>query len=185
MSTKKAKSSNGQIFDIASKRLKLKRREKIVLQRLLGFLVRNNKPFPYSNESLSFKTGYSRSSVFESINLLEKLRLIVRTGYTNQVKFFPGTILLKIITLVQNHPKYVQVKKPTLVQKLDEFEQTSPVSGYNKTYISLKLKEKGPFIFISNQATGFQVQEIVWHINANVQMPDNLKMLFKLDAKQT
>lgn len=141
MSTKKAKTFNSQVYSITCKRLKLKRREKIIFYRLLGFLIRNDKPFPYSANSLSDLTGYSRSSVFESFNLLEKLRLIDRIGFTNRVKYTKGSILTRICTLVQNRINKELVNKYTLVQKLDESAPTSPETGYKKTSSSLKRKE--------------------------------------------
>lgn len=97
---KKAKSFNGLVFEIASHRLNLKRREKIVFQRLLGFLIRNDKPFPYSRKALSQLTGYSHRSLDESLNCLERLRLINRIGYTNRVRFVKGVILQRICSLI-------------------------------------------------------------------------------------
>jgi hypothetical protein len=144
MSIKKAKSFNSQVFTLVCNRLKLHRREKTIFYRLLGFLLRNDKPFPYSAKSLSEVTGYSRSSIFESLNLLEKYRLIKRIGYTNQCKFTKGSILKRICTLVQNRINNEQTKSCTLVQFLDELIPTSPVSGYKKTSLSLKHKEKAP-----------------------------------------
>jgi hypothetical protein len=141
MSAKKTKSHNGQVYEIAYKRLKLKRREKIILQRLLGFLLRNDKPFPFSRKALSELTGYSKSSIDESLNILEKYRLIKRIGFTNRVKFMKGTILVKICTLAQNRINKIQHNKYTLAQKLGESFPTSPVSGYKKTSSSLKRKE--------------------------------------------
>ncbi len=126
---------------MACTRLKLKRREKIIFYRLLGFLIRNDKPFPYSIKALKDVTGYSRASLFECLNLLEKCRLIARAGYTNQTKFIKGSILIRICSLVQKRININLNKMPTLVQKLDELPSTSPVSGYHKTSSSLKHKE--------------------------------------------
>lgn len=126
---------------MACKRLKLKRREKTVFYRLLGFLIRNDKPFPYSVNSLGELVGYSRRSIFECFNVLEKLRLITRVGYTNQVKFIKGSILIRICSLVQIRIKYVQIKNKSLVQKLQESSLTSAETAYKKTSSSLKLKE--------------------------------------------
>ena len=145
MGIKKAKSHNGQVYQIAYKKLKLKRREKIILQRLLGLLLRNDKPFPFSRKALSELTGYSKSSIDESLNILEKYRLIERIGFTNRVKFIKGSILIKICTLAQNRINNIQSNKCTLAQNLGELDQTSPVSGIQKTSSSLKHKEREIF----------------------------------------
>jgi DNA-binding transcriptional regulator GbsR (MarR family) len=142
MSSHKSKTTNSQIFSMTSTRLRLKRREKIIFYRLLGFLIRNDKPFPYSTKSLSELTGYSRSSVYECLNELENLRLIKRVGFTNQVRFIKGSILNKICSLVQIRINNNLDKNQTLVQKSDEIKPTSPETGYKKTSSSLKLKNK-------------------------------------------
>ncbi len=143
MLNKKAKSYNSQIFTIAYNRLKLKRREKTIFYRLLGFLIRNDKPFPYSVKSLAELTGYSRRSIFESFNTLESLRLIERIGYTNQVKYIKGRILNRICSLVQKRIDNIQNKNDTLVQNPHELASTSAETAYKKTSSSLKRKEKG------------------------------------------
>jgi predicted transcriptional regulator len=160
-SAKGLKSFNSQVYSIACNRLKLKRREKVIFFRLLGFLIRNNKPFPYSSKSLSENTGYSESSIYESLNDLEKLRLIERIGFTSQVKFCKGQILKRICSLVQKRINIALHKNDTLVQKLEKITQTSPVSGYKKTSSSLKHKEKG---FIFNP----EYQEYVGRLKSNI-----------------
>lgn len=175
MSNLKAKSFSSQVYSLSCSKLNLKRREKIVFFRLLGFLIRNDKPFPYSTQSLADRTGYARSSIFESINLLEHLRLIERIGCTNQVKFQKGRILTRICSLVQNRIKVAQYKSstlvqnctytnlyknPTLVQKLDELAPTSPETGYKRTYnLEHKHKPHDP-----------QYQEYVGRIKADIQL---------------
>lgn len=119
MAIKKSKSINSRVFSLACNKLNLKRREKIIFYRLLGFLIRNDKPFPYSIKSLSAITGYSRSSIFESINLLENLRIISRRGLTNNVKFSKGSMMTRMCSLVQKRIKIELDKDLTLVQKLD------------------------------------------------------------------
>lgn len=163
MSAKKPKSLNSQLFTFICNRLKLKRREKTIFYRLLGFLIRNNKSFPYSIKSLSELTGYSESSVYESLNTLESLRLIKREGYTSRVKFNRGTILSKSLALVQNRTKRNLIKTRTLVQNLEKIAPASPVSGYNKTSSFLKHKEKGSL-------TTEELQEISWYLK-NPQFP--------------
>lgn len=138
MGNKKAKTFNSQVYELANKRLNLKRREKIIFYRLLGFLIRNDKPFPFSVKSMSELTGYSRASIFESFNLLEKFRLIERVGFTTRVKYTKGSILRRICTLVQNRKNNEPTEKRTLVQKVDKIIATSPETGYNKTLRSLK-----------------------------------------------
>lgn len=142
MPIKKPESALSQIQKIIFYRLKLKRREKIIFFKLMGFLFRNDKPFPYSIKKLAFNTGYSESSVYESLNTLEKLRLIERIGYTCRVKYQKGSIMRRVCTLVQNRPKYVLIKSSTLVQKLEELAPTSPETGYKRTSLSLEHKDK-------------------------------------------
>ncbi len=155
MSLKKAKtpkSFNSQVFTLACNRLKLKRREKTIFYRLLGFLIRNERPFPYSINALVEVTGYARRTIFESLSVLIKYRLIDRVGYTSRIKFAKGPILNRICTLVRNRIKN-KLKSPddleeinTLVQKPHEFFSASADFAPNKTSSSLKRKE-GEFFF--------------------------------------
>lgn len=151
------KSFNGLVYKKAYTRLKLKRREKVILQRLLGFLIRNDKPFPFPITTLAELSGYSRSSVFEALNTLEKLRLIERIGFTDTLRFRKGRILVRICSLVQNSININLYKNIPLVQKLDELASTSPETGYKKTSSSLKHKER----FFSQE----EMQEINWYKN--------------------
>lgn len=158
MSFKNSKSFNSRAYDLACKRLKLKRRDKIIFFRLLGFLIRSDKPFSYSVDKIAERTGYARASVFESLNTLEKLRLIERIGHTSRLKFCKGRLMNRICSLVQKRINIELCKKPTLVQncinndlnknytlvqKLDELAPASPETGYNRTSLSLEHKEKG------------------------------------------
>jgi hypothetical protein len=145
MATKKAKTFNSQVYSIACNRLKLKRREKIIFFRLLGFLIRNDKPFPYSVKSLSDLTGYKRRSIFECMNALEHLRLITRIGYTTGVRYTKGIILIRICSLVQNRINRLQINNCPLVQKLHETASASAETAYKKTSSSLKRKDKDYF----------------------------------------
>jgi hypothetical protein len=174
VSSKNSKSFNGHVYDISYKRLKLKRREKIILQRLLGFLIRNDKPFPFSRKSLSELTGYSKSSLDEALNLLETYRLIQRIGCTNGVKFIKGSILIKICSLAQIRINKVLVNNCTLAQKLGELDPISPVSGNIKTSSSLKHKEKG---FLSQE----DLQQIAWYEkNPQMKIDEKDKWLFEM-----
>jgi hypothetical protein len=170
MSAKSTKSFNGTVFEIAYKRLKLKRREKIIFQRLLGFLIRNDLPFSYGRKAMSELTGYSCSSIDEALNRLETLRLIKRVGFTNRAKFVPGTILNKIFTLAQNRIKNYLVNKCTLPQKLGKYGSTTPETGNKKTSSSLKRKEHG-----SNEPSLEDRQNYVWYMHhPQFQLPDEL-----------
>lgn len=124
---------------------------------------------------MSEVTLYSRSSIFESINILESHKIIERIGYTNTVKYCKGIELINICSLVQNSINNNLKESCSLVQKLDELGLTSPVSGYKKTSLSLKLKEKG---FTSKNSTSKtkrqkinpEYQEYVGRINADISL---------------
>ena len=120
------KSFNSQVYTMACNRLKLNRREKTIFYRLLGFLLRNDKPFPYSTGSLSDVTGYSRSSIFESFNLLEKLRLIQRIGIGKARKFSKGSILKRICSLIHSriiHSENFFNREEILKKRRNEFSK--------------------------------------------------------------
>jgi len=138
---KDKKSYNTQVYELVCKRLKLKRREKILFFKFLGFLLRNDKPFPYTIEKLELNSGYKKSSVFESINLLEKMGLIERIGFTRRVRYSKGLKLVKFCTLVQNRIKNTLNNNCTLLQKLEELSSITPETGYQNTSFSLKHKE--------------------------------------------
>jgi hypothetical protein len=173
MATKKAKSFNHQIFQKAYNRLHLSPTERIILYRLLGFLIRNNKPFPYSAVKLAELTGFSLRTIFNTLNALEKYRLINRHGLGKNRRFSAGSILIKIFTTVQN----AMYRNSTTVQLVHQKSTNRATGAYIKTSLSLKHKEKG-FVFISDQATPEQVQNIIWHLN-NLQfkMPEYLQDL--------
>jgi|GEM_PF-5263240 hypothetical protein len=142
MSTyKTTKSLNGLVFEIAYKRLKLSGVERSVFYKLLGFLIRNDKPFPYSAMKLSEITGFHRTTVFDALNKLEKYRLIERIGLTSNRKFKRGRILSRILTLVGNRIKREQYKSSTLVGVPYQKLNTSRGGLYKKTSLSLKHKE--------------------------------------------
>lgn len=102
MSTKKARSFNSYAHHFAKVGLSLSRRDNLVFYKLLGFLLRNDKPFPYSNEKLAEQTLYKISSVKEALNNLEQLGLIIRTGITYRRRFSKGLTLVNIC----NHSQY-------------------------------------------------------------------------------
>ncbi len=127
--TSTSKSYNTQVFNYIKKTYNLKRRDAAIFYKLLGFLLRNDKPFPYSLAALAENSMYSQSSVYEALNNLEKLGLIQRIGFTCNVKYKRGTDMSKCCTLVQNsiiteldllHNNSTLVQKPEeLVQILD------------------------------------------------------------------
>jgi predicted transcriptional regulator len=143
MSNLKAKSFQSQVSNLINLKLPIKRRENTVLFKLLGFLLRNDSPFPYSIESLSKNTFYSRSSIFEALNLLEKYRLIERVGFTNRTKFQKGTLLKRMCRLIQQRIDKEESKNNTLVQKPDKINRTSPETGYQRPSSFIKHTNKG------------------------------------------
>lgn len=99
MSIKKSTPSfNSIVHSLAKNGYKLSRRDNLIFYKLLGFLIRNDKPFPYSNEKLSEQTLYKITAVKESLNNLEKLGLIIRTGFSYKRRFSKGSVLVNICT---------------------------------------------------------------------------------------
>jgi hypothetical protein len=134
MSKLNAKSFLSKVYNLSCSKLKLKRREKIIFFRLLGFLIRNDKPFPYSTDSMAQNTGYDRRSIFRALNELERLRLIERLGFTNQVKFKKGRILIRICSLVTKSINIELNKSSTLVTPCHKLPPTSDTMSYKRTY---------------------------------------------------
>lgn len=99
---KQQKTFNSQVYTMVCNRLKLKRREKTIFYRILGFLLRNDKPFPYSTGSLSDVTGYDKRSIYPCFNELERLRLIQRIGTGKARRFSKGSILKRICSLINS-----------------------------------------------------------------------------------
>ena len=142
MSDNKQTSFNHQVYQKAYKRLSLSSTNRIIFQRLLGFLIRNDKPFPYSAVSLAELTGFSLRTIFSSLNDLERFRLIERIGEGKNRRFIAGTILKKIFTTVQNRAKINLSKDSTTVQLVHQKSNNRATGAYRKTSISLKLKEE-------------------------------------------
>lgn len=149
--TKNQKSFNGQVYEKAYKRLNLSPTQRIIFQRLLGFLIRNNKPFPFAATTLSELTGFSLRTIFNCLNDLENLRLIKRNGLGKNRRFSRGSILNKIFTTVQNRIKINLNKDPTTVQLTTQKLYNRAGGAYIKTSSSLKRKE-GDFFSIDPQA---------------------------------
>ena len=142
MSEKKQTSFNHQVYQKAYKHLNLSSTNRIIFQRLLGFLIRNEKPFPYTAVSLAELTGFSLRTIFNSLNDLEKFRLISRIGEGKNRRFFRGSILNKIFTTVQNRTKTLQDNYLTTVQLVHQKSTNRATGAYRKTSLSLKLKEE-------------------------------------------
>lgn len=142
MSIQSSKSFNHQVYEKSYQRLKLSPPQRAVIQRLLGFLIRNDKPFPYSAVKMAELTGYSLRTVFCSLNELEKLRLIIRYGMGKNRRFGRGSILNKIFTTVQNRSKIKLEENATTVQLSHQNLTNRAGAAYKKTSLSLKRKEK-------------------------------------------
>jgi hypothetical protein len=136
------KSLNGLVFEIAYKRLKLSPTERSVFQRLLGFLIRNDKPFPYSNIALATITGFDKRTILRVLDKLEKYRLIERIGFTTYRKFKRGRMLNKILSLATSRLKNILNKSSTLATLCRKNLNTSDIRSPNKTSLSLKHKEE-------------------------------------------
>lgn len=145
MRIKKAKSFNHQVYEKAYKRLNLTSTERNIFQRLLGFLIRNDKPFPFSSVSMSELTGFNKRTIFRGLNKLEKLRLIERIGMGKNRKFIRGSILSKILTTVTNRNKINLNNNSTTATLCHKNLNNRDTVSYNKTSSSLKLKEEGFF----------------------------------------
>lgn len=162
MSIKNTKSFNGQVFEKTYQRLNLTSTQRIIFQRLLGFLIRNmrnDNPFYYSAVKMAEITGFSIRTVFNALNDLERYRIIKRNGLGKNRRFSQGSILNKIFTTVQNRTKVNQYKNLTTVQ-LDHQNLVNRATGaYSKTSFSLK-------------HMGFsqtELQQIAWY-NKNPQL---------------
>lgn len=139
MASKKAKSFNAQVFEKTYQRLNLSPTERIIFFRLLGFLIRNKKPFPYSAVTLSELTGFDKRTVFRALNKLEKYRLILRFGLGKNRRFCKGSILNKILTTVTNR----MIKDLSTATLCHQNSTNRDTVSYSKTSLSLKLKEEG------------------------------------------
>lgn len=138
MANKKEMSFNGQVFEKAYKRLNLSPTQRVIFQRLLGFLIRNDKPFPFSAVKMAELTGFSLRTIFNVLNELETYRLIKRHGLGKNRKFSAGTILNKIFTTVQNRKNKAQNKNKTTVQPMQQNSNNRATGAYIKTLRSLK-----------------------------------------------
>lgn len=138
MSVKSKNSFNHDVFKKSYVRLNLSSTNRIIYQRLLGFLLRNDRPFPYSAVKMAEITGFSLRTIFNSLNDLERYRLIERIGQGKNRRFKRGSILNKIISTVQNRAKTNQYKKSTTVQLVHQKSINRATGAYNKTSSFLK-----------------------------------------------
>lgn len=137
-----SKSFNHQVFVKSYKRIKLSAAQRSVFQRLLGFLIRNDKPFPFSAIKMAELTGYDKRTIFRCLDRLEYCRLIKRHGMGVNRKFSPGSILIKIKTTVTNRAKQFQVNNSTTATLCHKNLNNRDIVSYSKTYSSLKHKDK-------------------------------------------
>ena len=172
MRIKKQKSFNSQIYQKAYKRLKLNPIDRTIFQRLLGFFIRNDKPFPFSVVAMSELTGYSKSTIFRSLNNLEHLRLIARKGFGKNRKFIRGSILCKIFTTVSNRINNELNKYSTTVSHSDKKLTNRVTVTYKKTSLSLKHKE--------GVLTQTEQQEKLWYLkNPHIPVKKEHMYLFE------
>lgn len=181
MSVKKQKSFNGLVYKKAYKRLKLKPTERFIFQRLLGFLIRNEKPFPFSTTALSELTGYSSRTIVSVLSRLEYLRLIERTGMGKNRRFRPGSILIKIFATAQFSSKPEQDKNSTTAQSVRQLLNNCAGAAYSKTSSSLKLKECCPLTLPLEDRQNYD-----WYLkNPRFPMPKKLKYVGEWIAKNS
>lgn len=171
-SAKKSHSFNHQVYQKTYKRLKLTPTQRSVFQRLLGFLIRNDKPFPYSAVKMADLTGLCLRTIFNILNDLENLRLITRIGSGKNRRFIKGTILQKICSTVQNRTKFILVNNLTTVQLTTQNSVNRAMGAYKKTSSSLKRKE--------GELTQYDLQQINFYVkNPNIKIKDEEKYLEK------
>ena len=132
------KSFNQLVLEKTTEDLELNRRDGIVFYKLLGFLLRNDNLFPYSSEALSKNTQYSRASIFEALNSLEKKQLIERSGFGFQRKFKIGAVLKEICTTVQNLDGLELPNRPETGEYRPETGEYRPETGNKKTSLELR-----------------------------------------------
>ncbi len=145
MTNNKTTSFNHQVYQKAYKRLNLTSTQRFIFQRLLGFLIRNDKSFPFSAVKMAELTGFSLRTIFTTLNHLEKLRLIKRSGLGKNRRFSRGTILDKIFTTVQNRTKDKLSNSLTTVQLVQQNLCNRAADAYKKTSLSSKPKDTSHF----------------------------------------
>ena len=91
-------SHHHQVYQKAYKRIHLTATQRTVFQRLLGFLLRNDRAFPFSAVTMADLTGLDKRTIFRALNKLESVRLITREGMGKGRRFKRGPILCKIIS---------------------------------------------------------------------------------------
>lgn len=109
---------NSTVYLTVISQCKLSRREALIFYKLLGFLIRNDKPFPYSSPSLSKNTLYSSRSIEYSLKKLDEKKIIERIGKSYNRRFKKGELLIDICTQAQKCIDLELVKKLTQPQPL-------------------------------------------------------------------
>jgi len=179
MSIKKAKSYNHQVYQKAYQRLTLSSSQRSVFQRLLGFLIRNDKPFPYSAIKMAELTGLDKRTIFRCLDKLENFRLIKRHGLGKNRRFSRGTILDKILTTVTNRTKPKQVNNLSTATLCHKNMTNRDIVSYSKTSLILKHKEK--VLWISEKATQEQRQLIKFKLENPEVMMKEIAGLYELE----
>lgn len=169
MSSKKTTNSfNHEVLKKAYTRLNLSSSNRAIFSKLLGFLIRNEYPFPYSAVSMSELTALHKRTIFRALNELERCRLIERIGMGKNRKFKRGTILSKILTTVTNRLKHELSKTSTTVTLCHSNLTNRDMVSYRKTYSSLKHKERQEFFYDSKTLSGYQ--EYAGRINSDKKL---------------
>ena len=131
MSSKKT--LNALILEKIQQETPLSRVEFTIFSKLLGFLLRNDNPFPYSTSSLAENTLYKRASIFEGLKLLEEKKLIERTGLSFQRRFHKGLRMIEIYSQVQKLDVLELNTSPATGQTRPNSGYTRPETGYSRT----------------------------------------------------
>jgi len=119
--------------------------QRFVFERLLGFFLRNDRPFPYTVAAMCRNTSASRSTVFRALNRLETLRIIKRQGLGRNMRFSRGSMLSKIITIVSNRTNLTMSKVCSSVSRSCKELLNRVMPGYLKTSDLRKRKEREYF----------------------------------------
>ncbi len=188
--TVQKKSFNNLVHKAVREKFNLSRRDNLVFYKLLGFLLRNDKSFPYTNEKLSHETLYKLTSIKAAIKNLEKLGLIKKEGITFRRRFYKGDELIKIITHGRNSSNEEQNNNCTYGRSPTVLGQKSTVLGQSLTKIEHEenvLKHKEEEIFSSPIKPHMQNEKIInepnasdklsyyFYKNKNKKIPDYLK----------
>ena len=172
MNIKKPKTFNHQVYEKAYQRLNLSSSQRVIFQRLLGFLIRNDKPFPYSVVKMAELTGFDKRTIFRCLDKLESYRLIERQGLGKNRKFMRGSILNKILATVTNRTKATQCNYLTTATLCHQKSSNRDMVSYKKTSLSLKHKEGVDSLSLEQQ------QDLKWYLDhPEFKIPDKLSQV--------